>query len=90
MTEQAPKKGGNKRTKMLLGILALVIIAAAGYFFLFSSPSAPEQSGETLKPPIIPDIDFSVFDSEAFKRFKVWGSIPVVVPETGKENPFSQ
>jgi len=81
------KKKGHKM-KLLLVILAIVLVlGGVAYFFLVTPQASPQQ---TVATEIIPSIDFSIFDSESFERFKVWGVIPVTVGETGKENPFSE
>lgn len=88
-----------KRQKTLVIILIVVVIIAiiVWYFSLQGGPSikVPAEggvpSGVSPAEEMLKEIklDFSVFDDSLFKSLKSHGTLPVVVGETGRENPFS-
>jgi hypothetical protein len=80
------KKGGAKR--MLKGLVVLLLLAAVAFFVVAlwgNSTPPPASEGSS-----VPELDFSVLNQESFLLFKLWSSIPIVVGETGKENPFGE
>ncbi len=95
MPKQQPGTSDKKRTKLLLGVLVFVIVIGAIVMWLFSrTPSGPPQDGATdiaaSAGTAVPELNFSVLESETFSRFKVWSVIPLRPGATGKSNPFGQ
>ena len=83
------------RIKTLLIVLAVVIVLGAIILYFTGGSSSPNETSEGVSTTegsraTIPEPDFSVLESEAFARFKVWSVIPVTPGETGKDNPFGE
>lgn len=79
--------------------LALIIVAGLmiGYILYTNMPVAapeiepvpvPADEGVMAKIEKI-KLDFSVFDNILFKELKIFGEIPVIPGEMGRENPFA-
>lgn len=88
----ADKTHTKKRQKILLGVLGTVVVIALVVFFVDfgGGSSAPDQVATSTTQTTIPNLDFSLIESETFRQFDVWSVVPVTAGETGKENPFGQ
>ncbi|MDO8495180.1 MAG: hypothetical protein Q7S32_01470 [bacterium] len=87
------------KSENLYAILIIVFGMVLGYI-LYSNDVIPAQVAlepEATRPSDTESmtrleslkLDFSIFDSIIFKELKVFGEIPVVPGNTGKNDPFS-
>ena len=83
-------KAHSKRTLPIIGVAVLIILALV-FYFSFLRDTAPQLPGDSSgRGDIIPEIELSVLESSVLSRFRSWSVLPVIIGETGRENPFSQ
>ncbi len=89
----------NKRSKILLSVLGVVLVVFIGVLIWQGASSSeeatPEQSPleRSLSNRIeqLESVDFSlqVLDSEKFQNFSQYGDVPVQPSNQGRSNPFA-
>lgn len=80
-----------KRQRALIGVLATVVIVLVflWYFGFQKKPSVREGQPITgLIPTQEVKLDLGILDDSLFKSLKSHGLLPVIVGETGRDNPF--
>ncbi|MBI4919743.1 hypothetical protein HY838_00345 [Candidatus Azambacteria bacterium] len=89
-----------KRSFLLYLIIAslIILIAAAGYFFIYRGvslslqppilSSAPPLNSLEVRVSRLPDLQFGILDSAFYKSLKMYGALPVVADSLGRTNPF--
>lgn len=87
-----PPNPPNKKTRLLV-ILGIVVLAGILWYLVslrsgeIPGPAAEKAASRRLA---IPEINFSVLDSEVLQKFKSWSPVPLQSVPTGKTNPFSR
>lgn len=87
----------NQRTKILLGLLGLLLLVLGWVLWRNSQQTesgtaelSPVEQTLTTRLKQLEAVDFSldVLNSEAFQGYRQYGELPVKVGSSGRRNPF--
>lgn len=74
---------------LVLGVGAyFVFFGETNLFLSFTFQAAPPLTSLDSKIASLPEFSFSVFDSDLYKSFKIYGNLPIVADSLGRVNPF--